>query len=298
MTEQSKPTFLGESEKTPESSEDRYSRVPEELKTYPQWVNWRADEQKKKVPINPRTQGNAGVTFENTWAPFPVAVAVGEKFGIGIGFVLTERDPYTCVDLDKVIAGRRLDPAARQILDMLKGYVELSPSGTGLHIWVRCQEIINRRTRGIEIYSSERWMTVTGRANPEALRDLPERTNEVAEVIARFFPTETRQFVRPAQEATASDQELWERLFRGKNGAFVRALYDGDLSVVNNDHSRGVIMLANLLAVFTNGDAVRMEQMLVQTGLVNDKWFEKRANKTWLQYQIENAINFVKWHTK
>ena len=293
MKEQFKPTFLGESDEAAQVSEDRYERVPEELKIYPQWVNWRSDEQKKKVPVNPRTQGNAGVTFENTWAPFPVAVAVGDKFGLGIGFVLTERDPYTCIDLDKVISGRQLDPAARQILDLVGGYVELSPSGAGLHIWVKNREVINRRTKGIEIYSSERWMTVTGRANPEALRVIPERTHEISELIDRFFPTEARQFVRPAQEATANDQELWKRLFKGKNGAFVRALYDGDLSVVSNDHSRGVIMLANLLAVFTNGDEVRMEQMLTQTKLVNEKWYEKRGSVTWIEHQIRDAVRYV-----
>lgn len=291
MREKPKLTISGEFSTGDQTSRDRYSRVPEELKTIAQWVNWRLCEDNKKIPVNPRTQGNAGVTFENTWAPFALAVAVGHEFGMGIGFVLTEDDPYTCIDLDKVYTERVLEPFARQVVDLMSGYVELSPSGMGLHIWVRCREIINRRTKRIEIYSSQRWMTVTGRANPSVPRVIPDRTDEVLSLVERYFPVESTEFRKP-QEVTADDTELWNRLFRSKNGPFVQALYRGDLSVVGNDHSRGVIMLANLLAVFTNGDEARMKQMLLQTGLVNDKWFEKRGAMTWIEFQIRDAIEY------
>jgi putative DNA primase/helicase len=218
---------------------------------------------------------------------------VGEKLGLGIGFVLTPNDPYTCIDLDKVIANRCLEPRAQLLLDLVHGYVELSPSGTGLHIWVKCREVINRRTKGIEIYSSQRWMTITGRANPSAPKVIPDQTDEVAQLIEQYFPAEETTVFHAPQETTVDDHELWERLFRSKHGDFVQALYRGDLSVVSNDHSRGVIMLANLLAVFTDGDEARMKQMFLQTGLVNDKWFEKRGAVTWIEYQIRDAVVYV-----
>jgi primase-polymerase (primpol)-like protein len=142
---------------------------------------------------------------------------------------------------------------------MMQGYVELSPSGAGIHIWIRCREVINRRTKGIEIYSSQRWMTITGRADPAAPRVIPERTDELIQLVEQYFPYTPARLVSP-RESPDDDQELWNRLFSGKNGSFVQALYRGDLSVVGGDHSRGVIMLANLLAVFTKGDESRSQQ--------------------------------------
>lgn len=293
MTETNKPTLFGEIDEAHDDRANQYSRVPDELKTLDQWVNWRLDDEGKKVPVNPRTLGNAGVTYENTWASFLSAVASGAWSKLGIGIVLTAGDPYTCIDLDKVISGRSLEPIARDVLDLMGGYVELSPSGTGLHIWVKSREVINRRTRGIEIYSSQRWMTVTGRANPDAPRIIPERTEQLTDLVHRFFPEAPRRLAQP-QEAISDDTELWDRLFRSRNGSFVQALYRGDLSVVGDDHSRGVIMLANLLAIFTDGDEARMSRLLLQTGLVNDKWFERRGQMTWLEYQIKDAVGYAR----
>ncbi len=67
---------------------------------------------------------------------------------LGLGFVLTEDDPYTCVDLDGCVGKHgQIDVRTREILDLLSGWVELSPSGTGLHVWVRNDEPVSRRTK-------------------------------------------------------------------------------------------------------------------------------------------------------
>jgi hypothetical protein len=107
-----------------------------------------------------------------------------------------------------------------------------------------------------------------------------------------MFPAQAEPFAKQV-EVERDDQALWDRLFACKNGNFMQALYAGDLSVVNGDHSRGVIMLANMLVVFTDGDGARMRCMLMQTGMVNAKWFEGRGNETWIDYQIRDAIRYV-----
>ena len=130
---------------------EAFERVPQELKEYDQWVNWRFEDD-RKVPVNPMTLGNAGVSWPNSWAPFGLAVEQVRPGEMGLGFVLTEADPYVCVDLDKCInEGGELSLAARAVLDVLKGYVELSPSNQGLHVWVKSEVAIgNWRTKGIE----------------------------------------------------------------------------------------------------------------------------------------------------
>jgi putative DNA primase/helicase len=269
----------------------RHERVPEELKVYEQWVNWRMDTE-RKVPVNPATLGNAGVQWPNTWASFEKAREIATHHHLGIGFVLTSGDPYTCVDLDHCVdEHREVSEATRSILSLLSGYVELSPSGTGLHTWIKNEVPVNRRTIGIEVYSSKRWMSVTGRHNPHIQPVIPERTAELAELIRLHFPGEDREVHNLPVEL--GDEDIWQRLFRSQNGAFFESLYRGDISVCYNDHSRGVILLCNILSDMTDLDAARIKRLLYQTNLVRPKWEERRGNTTWIDHQILNAIRYV-----
>jgi len=269
-----------------------YERVPEELKAHAQWVNWNP-QRGRKVPLHPVTLGNASVNRPETWTPFAQAAERAVRHRLGLGFVLSADDPYTCVDLDRCVGETRevTDPA-RAILDLLAGWVELSPSGTGLHVWVRNEQPVNRRTQGIEVYSSARWITVTGRSNPQGPPAIPDRTIEVQELIYRYFPRTERAVIRPTANLE-EDEEIWRRLFHSRSGAFFESLFRGDTSVCYGDHSRAVILLANQLARLTNLDAGRIKRLLYQTGLVRPKWEEKRGAVTWIDYQIEDAIRFV-----
>ena len=84
----------------------------------------------------------------------------------GVGFVLSSGDPYAGVDLD---GGR--DPEtgelagwAAEIVGKLDSYTELSPSGKGLHVLVKGKVPKALKMPHIEIYSMERYLTVTGHA--------------------------------------------------------------------------------------------------------------------------------------
>lgn len=169
--------------------------------------------------------------------------------------------------------------------------MELSPSETGLHIWVKNEQPINRRTTGIEIYSTARWITVTGRSNPQASQEVREGTAELEELVRLYFREEGREFRKPA--VTLEDDELWQRLFNSQHGAFFESLFRGDTSVCHHDRSRAVIMLANQLAIITDLNAARIKQLLYQTGLVNEKWEERRGKRTWIDHQIQDAIRYV-----
>jgi putative DNA primase/helicase len=274
-----------------ESVLERFDRVPEELRVFEQWVNWRLDTG-RKVPVNPATLGNAGVRWPNTWASFEKARESATRSHLGIGFVLTADDPYTCVDLDKCVDKTgEVSEEIRAILTLLNGYVELSPSGSGLHIWVKSEIPINRRTVGLEIYSSKRWITITGRSNPQVPPVIPERTAELKELVRLNFATEVRD--SSSLYVELDDEDVWQRLFRSPNGTFFESLYRGDLSVCYNDHSRAVILLANHLARVTDLDAARIKRLLYQTGLVRPKWEERRGKSTWIDHQILNVIRYV-----
>jgi primase-polymerase (primpol)-like protein len=141
--------------------------IPEELKNRPQWVNWRLEERGgdfTKVPHTPRTGRKASTTDLLTWGTFDDALTAlqPEQYG-GIGFVFSSGDPYCGIDLDgcRNPETGEVNAWAERMIGDLDGYAEVSPSGRGVHVIVR-GKTPNRRRPSVEVYSSERFFTVTG----------------------------------------------------------------------------------------------------------------------------------------
>src|SRR5690606_22751398 len=128
-------------------------RLPRELTERARWVRHAA-----KRPIT--TKGKpASSTDPATWSTYEAATR--STAGDGLGFVLG--DGIACLDLDHCLIDGRPTPAAQSILDRVPGaYVEVSPSGDGLHVWGTAPEQPGRRRAGFEVYSVGRYMTVTG----------------------------------------------------------------------------------------------------------------------------------------
>lgn len=140
-------------------------RLPCELTSRARWVR-----HKDKRPITPDGRP-ASSTDPSTWATY--AEATRSQVGDGIGFVLGAG--IACLDIDHCLDERgRPDARARAILARVPdAYVEVSPSGRGLHIWGVAPEQPGRRHRGYEVYSVGRYITVTGRVyRPGRLADL------------------------------------------------------------------------------------------------------------------------------
>lgn len=137
----------------------RGHHIPLELRNLPRWIRHRA-----KVPIT--TQGNpASSTNPLTWTDYQTALAA--KAGDGLGFVLNG-DGIVCIDLDHCYDGKP-NAEAQALIDSLPStYIEISPSGTGLHIWAYATLAKGRRFDrnglSVEIYPNGRYLTVTGQA--------------------------------------------------------------------------------------------------------------------------------------
>lgn len=141
--------------------------IPRELREYAQWIVWRYEARENgltKLPYDVNTGNLASVDDARTWATFDQSVAAlsSNKFA-GLGFVLTEHDPFCFIDLDikGVISPDELE---RQITIQrtFNSYSETSPGGKGCHIICKGHVARGRRRSGIEIYSDARYMTVTG----------------------------------------------------------------------------------------------------------------------------------------
>jgi putative DNA primase/helicase len=119
--------------------------VPKQLTERPQWVCWRRemrDGKPTKVPYTPGTERRASTTDLMTWRTFSEALEAyeaGEPPYDGIGFVFCSADPFVGIDLDDCRDPKsgHVELWALKIADRVQeGYVEASPSGTGVHIIV------------------------------------------------------------------------------------------------------------------------------------------------------------------
>ena len=102
----------------------------------------------------------ASTTDAYSWSTY--ADALASHVGDGLGFVLGAG--FACIDLDHCLVGGKPNALARRVLADTRGcYTEVSPSGTGLHIWGLALELPGRKRDGIEAYSVGRYITVTGK---------------------------------------------------------------------------------------------------------------------------------------
>lgn len=157
------------------SANNQLDCIPAELRDRAQWVTWKYSETKQKQPFDPHTGKMAKVNDLASWGTFDEASAAARRrHHAGIGYVFTGDDPYTGIDLDDCIdVAGGVAPWARTIVETLQTYTEISPSGTGLKLWVEGSIPQSLKTPQLEMYSERRYFTVTGQqlaGTPDTIR--------------------------------------------------------------------------------------------------------------------------------
>jgi len=191
--------------------------IPQELKDRDQWVLWRYEERNGKLTKVPYAPGgkNAKTNVPATWRPFTEVMDAFRLGGYdGIGFVLSAEDPYTAVDLDHCVQNGQTSKEALRILNLLNGYAEITPSGTGLRIFVKGKLPAGaRRTKNVELYDSVRYVTITGNSLPNPPAEIPNRQDALTQLHTELF---------------SARHKLAESLKSGKFGPKYQQLFNGD----------------------------------------------------------------------
>ena len=258
--------------------------APSELARRPQWVVWKltardGEPKPTKVPYAPRTGRLASTTDPSTWASFEEAAAFcsSHDWASGVGYVLSADDPYVGIDLDACRDPRtgHLEAWARAVVKRLNSYTEISPSGTGLRIFVRGELPPHGRRKGhIEIYSQARFLTITGDRYLVAPDTIFARPQELLEWHHEIFgdPPERREnghaLRSPVQLA---DADLLLKARSSDNGVAFWALWNGDYSAYGSQ-SEADLALVNYLAFWCGPDPARIDQLFRSSGLFRDKW--------------------------
>lgn len=126
--------------------------VPAELRAADRWVRRHG---KRPITITGRP---ASSTASSTWSSY--AEVSASTIGTGLGFMLGSG--IGCVDIDHCVsADGTISELAQRVLDLNPdAWVELSLSGTGLHVWGLMDERPGRVRDGLEIYSRARFIAL------------------------------------------------------------------------------------------------------------------------------------------
>lgn len=223
------------------------------MRELPQWVLAGAD----KVPLGLGADGQlrpVSATRPSEWMSFERAVAIAwmhtdlvttyttkegqviTRTGLDLGFALHEDDPFTCIDLDTKDAETHPDKPEVwtttdqfdryiSIINTMHSYTERSRSGKGIHVWVRGNIGRGFRRDGVEVYSQERYIIMTGDVyvnepimdRGQTLENMVARMRPIAsEIELEELPPHTDDWYIFEVAATAGNAEKFWKLWRGQ----------------------------------------------------------------------------------
>ena len=209
----------------------------------------------------------------------------------------TTDDGIVGVDLDHCVDPKTgtVEPWAQTIVDALNSYAEVSPSGTGLRIFIFAKLPPEYRKIGnFECYESGRYLTITGAHLAGTPLTIEQRQDEMVAVHTKMFaernkPRPTSTSRTDAQPIDLDDAALLEVAFSAKNGDKVRSLYYGDISA-HPSQSEADQALCFHLAFYAAGDVARVDRMFRASDLFRAKWDEQRGAQTYGQNTIGSAV--------
>ncbi len=252
-----------------------YDNIPAILTRRPNWVAWGVRDAPPKSPFNPASllsgrpsPAKAGVP--ETWGSYRAAnQCVDRGLARGIGYEFDGGGDIYGVDLDHVISDGGVTPEAREIVGLLSSYAEISPSGTGLHIFVFAPgaDITRHRKKDgfVEIYSEARYFTVTGSIY-SGVSDIQYRTAELQIVHDKFLlPEPAKQAVSlppPPSLQSSIDHERFLRTGLERDKVFAE-LWEGKRRYGNESADDQAFM--NKLAYWCSADHSAMIQAFLQS---------------------------------
>ena len=238
------------------------------------WVNWRMEEKDgrlTKVPYRPDGR-RASSTSPDDWSTYDEVTSAVDRFS-GIGIVFT--GTLLGIDIDHCIEYGIVPPEVDAFIKKARSYTEISPSTTGLHVYLRLTEpmtLERNRSGSYECYTSGRFFTVTDYSWEDTwpLRTVtPTEATELLKMLG--YPWNKKEPTTVGSKVphvVPSDAEILRRMFSAKNGTKVKALYDGDTSEYNDcDTSVADAALCSHLAFWTGKDAARIESLWLASPL-------------------------------
>jgi hypothetical protein len=283
--------------------------IPQELWTRPQWLAWwsvvgegnpaqlpngrlsgvlKAQAKPHKLPINPSSGGLASSTRSTTWSAAEDACAAVRRWSLaGIGFVFTDSDPYTGIDIDNCRNPEtgQIAEWAWEIIRGLNSYTEVSPSETGVHIIIRGKLPAGKGNQAahhggkVEMFSRARYFTFTGIHVDVTPIEIFDRQAELLGLHKQLFASRNKpsaeKYSTPSSPLLASDDELITKARQAQNGSKFEQLWNGQWKGDYASQSEADLALCCLLAFWTRKDRARIDGLFRRSGMMREKWLRE-----------------------
>ncbi len=284
---------------------------------YPQFIVSKlvkgADGHTTKLPCNQR-----GLTADHkdpaNWRTLSWTEEHVQRLGpdYRVGFSITAESKFFLLDIDKALIDGKWSQLATDLCIAFDGcYIEVSQSGTGLHILGRYTGEFSHKNKntplGIELYTKDRFV-LFGAIHPKGDWN-KDATPALKTVIAQYFVREATDHEEEDKEVETNvnltDEALIAKL-RNKvsprtvfgNMPSFSDLYDGNVEALVRayppqsegkayDASAADQALSNMLGTY-GAEAEQITRIMWTSNLVRDKWSE---HKTYLLNTVQNTIS-------
>lgn len=247
---------------------------PETLVRKPQWIVWKPYDGKGKVPqagpLQPEYPDQHISAHEpDSWLTFNQAKEwISENPGYGIGFTLSDDDPFVLIDIDdcRDPDSDEIHPKARELIDESQTWADVSVSGTGIHLLGRGEwnreyhktELADGVT--VEVYDSKQYAAMSGvplNDSPDGLTDIqgtldsiPEPEDEPGETSIKPEISENTHSEKSGETELDIDRRI-QAMLDCKNGEKYRLLWKGNYRKAGfSDRSTAEQSLISVLTFF------------------------------------------------
>lgn len=307
-----------------------FEKIAPELRGAKRWILWRYERDQKGKPTKVPGSIKDGLFFrcsvtnvenyllfeevenqyENTHEQIDTRGHEKYRMCDGIGFVLGGGYAGADIDhkeeeIDKFLNGE--DGLLREYSTALNdSYMEISPSGTGVHAIVKYSSDNAENENGckngdFEFYTQGRFFTVTGNRLSDAHTHVIEATagfQSLRDKYGKKEKTATEDekpfFVYSADSSgKLTEKEILEiACNHAANSKKFSDLWHGNWQGYYETQSEADFGLLQMLAFYTRKDSAMMDSLFRQSGLYReDKWNKRRSGTTHGALEIENAIN-------
>ena len=310
------------------NTEKYVNNIPYGMRKYKQWVLFKTyiktdrngNKKTSKIPISPVTFRAKGWNERKSWIDFDNAlISLKNSNCDGLAFVLTNHDPFICIDLDNCITYENAfsNKLAEECVKLFENtYMEISHSGNGIHIFLEGEipKNINNQTKGIEIYKENHCISMTGEISNTLIypsRNIINRQSDLDKIYKKMSLNERYKAKSNSKSITITEEvpdadSIIEIMCKYNNTA--KELFEGAL--VSGDWSKDDFHLLLLLNSYTHGNEYLMEDIFLKSNLSRAEEKSKRIDReSYLKYlrkSIKKAVEignsnywqYKKYHNK
>ena len=278
-----------------------FMNFPKVLKPKPIWVTWNYEENPndpdhpKKPPYDPKTGIKASTNKPETWATFKEAVRIYKGGGAdGIGVTLTKEMGITVIDLDNCRHKKtgKLTTYAQKIMKKFPSYTEISPSGTGIHIFLYgTLPGKGIKTKRVEVYDRSRYMTVTGKHVTGSTLTI-RKWNKRLQTWYSFLTEPVKKVPTSTASTKASnersDVEIVASLLQGGSKEQFSRLYSGDFSNYPSQSEADLAFCSHVSGLTDSHDTI--DRIFRISKLMRPKWDEVHGKATYGSLTIAKVL--------